>query len=204
MSGLGVQHSNYQLFTIDLTAAGSQTVSLEGDFLHFIDAVKAGAVDLDAKVSIKLGSAVDDLIPFRLNSHLEGYFARLTFSWDAQPGTLASFLVSREMGRGDRIRTTTPPTKQLVTTSVGSAVEGAAVSVGTSATLLDAADSTRQSVTLKNAGAVTVYVGPSGVTTTNGLPLEPGEALTVDKTTAALYAIVASGSCDVRVFVENG
>ena len=80
----------------------------------------------------------------------------------------------------------------------------AAVSVTTSATRLDSSAKTDgmtgSDIALYNAGAVTVYLGKSDVTTANGVPLAAGaywsESLGTD---SALYGIVASGTCEVRV-----
>lgn len=85
------------------------------------------------------------------------------------------------------------------------ALTSRAVTVTTSATRLDAtsADESRRgsSVLPYNAGAVTVYLGGSDVTTANGVPMSassygPSYDLAVSD---ALYGIVASGTCDVRV-----
>jgi hypothetical protein len=49
----------------------------------------------------------------------------------------------------------------------------------------------RISATIYNNGTVTVFIGTSGVTTSTGIPLIAGAALTLD-TTAAIYGIVSS------------
>jgi hypothetical protein len=56
----------------------------------------------------------------------------------------------------------------------------------------------RIAVTLYNNGSATVYVGASGVTTSTGIPLAPGAALTLN-TTAAVYGIAASGTQTIGV-----
>lgn len=78
-------------------------------------------------------------------------------------------------------------------------------SVTTTATRLDSADqSAGASVAVKNVGAVTVYVGGSGVTTAAGYPLAAGEAISLDVgKTDEVYGIVATGTCEVRV-LESG
>lgn len=62
----------------------------------------------------------------------------------------------------------------------------------TAATLL-AARETRKSVTFVNHGTVDVYIGPATVTTSNGLKLPPGAAVSFS-TTALLQAITSSGT----------
>jgi len=56
----------------------------------------------------------------------------------------------------------------------------------------------RIAATLYNTGAVTVFVGNSGVTTSAGIPVPAGASLTL-KTTAALYGITASSTATVGV-----
>ena len=52
----------------------------------------------------------------------------------------------------------------------------------------------RVSVTIYNIGSATAYLGTStGVTSSTGLPILPGGSYT-KRTTAALYAVTASGS----------
>lgn len=81
----------------------------------------------------------------------------------------------------------------------------AAVSVANTATRLDSTTKDRakgrdSEIALYNAGAVTVYLGKSDVTTSTGVPLAAGaywsETLDAD---SVLYGIVASGTCEVRV-----
>jgi hypothetical protein len=78
-----------------------------------------------------------------------------------------------------------------------------AASIGTSATSIVAArtgaiGTGRIAATLYNYGSVTVFVGPSGVTTSTGIPVVAGASLTLN-TTAALYGVVASGTGAVAV-----
>ena len=52
---------------------------------------------------------------------------------------------------------------------------------------------------VKNNGASTVYLGDSNVTSSNGMPLEPGDVLSFDlKEQVVLYGRTASGTSDVR------
>lgn len=78
------------------------------------------------------------------------------------------------------------------------------VSCGTSATSLTSSPlSNRQSVTFFNNGTNTVFIGPSGVTTTVGLPLLPGAYFQDDINSPQEYfCVVAAGTESVRV-LEN-
>jgi hypothetical protein len=69
---------------------------------------------------------------------------------------------------------------------------GQVAPTNSAATLLAARD-TRQEVTFLNAGSVDVYIGIATVSTSNGLKLVPGSAITL-RTTALLQAITAAGT----------
>ena len=80
------------------------------------------------------------------------------------------------------------------------------VSVGTSATLLAAIDTTRREIMLQNAGTAPVFIGGSGVTTAAGMILAAGTGgddglggFLIIANTSAWYGIVASGNVNVRV-----
>jgi hypothetical protein len=79
-------------------------------------------------------------------------------------------------------------------------ITGAQVSVGTSATLIAAADADGSSVavTLPSSATATVYLGGSGVTT-SGYGLPTGCSVTIDLDSGeSLYGIVASGTQTVH------
>lgn len=84
------------------------------------------------------------------------------------------------------------------------AVSSAQVTVGTSATLLSAADGDSiagQSLYVSNAGPTAVVLGPSGVTATTGFTIASGVNFGPIElgTGEALYGIVASGTQAVGV-----
>lgn len=63
-----------------------------------------------------------------------------------------------------------------------------------------AANTSRKSATIHNAGTMTVYLGKDNtVTTSNGFPLGVGATLADDVTTDAWWAITASGTGDLRI-----
>ncbi len=72
-----------------------------------------------------------------------------------------------------------------------------AVSVGTSATSINAASSTRVGIIIANAGSTTIYLGASGVTTADGYPLFAGKSIYFT-TQDQIYGIVASGTESAR------
>lgn len=66
---------------------------------------------------------------------------------------------------------------------------------------LVAARETRRRVVMTNISSTTAYIGPSGVATTDGLPLAPGAVLSLE-TTAAVYGATTTGTATIRVLEE--
>ena len=83
----------------------------------------------------------------------------------------------------------------------GTITDAAPVSVGTSATLLCAADSVRESCRFTNAGTADVYIGGAGVTTANGATkIAPGAMwIERDGSPAAWYGISGTAGQSVRI-----
>lgn len=81
------------------------------------------------------------------------------------------------------------------------AVASAAQSVTTSAAALSSPLSGRKYLFLQNRGTASIFVGPSGVTTSSGLEIGKGSTLEARIGAAvSLYAVAASGTQDVRKF----
>lgn len=82
----------------------------------------------------------------------------------------------------------------------GATVLSAAVSVTTSATALpSSALSGRRVLWIYNNGAAAIYLGASGVTTSAGFPLLPGQSVSLAVGTLAIYGRVASGTVEARI-----
>jgi len=81
----------------------------------------------------------------------------------------------------------------------GLAFTSSTVSVASTATLIKAANVDRVELVINNTGGASVYLGGSGVTSSNGLELRGGETIFLDTSTAAVYGITASGSKTVRL-----
>lgn len=76
------------------------------------------------------------------------------------------------------------------------------VTVGTSATQIELRKPHRVSFTIVNNSASTVYLGmDSTVTTSTGLPIVAGASFTEDYYIGDLYAIVGSGTADLRYWI---
>jgi hypothetical protein len=79
----------------------------------------------------------------------------------------------------------------------------AQVSVGTTATLLVAANFMDQTVWLHNQGGGAVYLGDANVTTANGYKLDTGDKMQVPVGDhEGLYAITASGTHTIAVLKQ--
>ena len=72
------------------------------------------------------------------------------------------------------------------------------VTIGSTATKIVDANSSRKAIIIQNVGNTEVYLGDSGVTTSDGIKLEPGSLYSNDSFTGAIYGIVSSGSSTVR------
>lgn len=80
------------------------------------------------------------------------------------------------------------------------AVAPTTVSVGTTATLILASDTTRRLSYINNGGSKQVYYGfTNAVTTSNGIPLISGDTYIEDRYNGDIYGIVSSGTVVVRV-----
>lgn len=72
-----------------------------------------------------------------------------------------------------------------------------AVSVSTTATVIKAANASRELIIIRNNGGTSIFIGDSGVTTSDGYELEAGQSVNLF-TEDAIYGIVASGTEDAR------
>lgn len=90
---------------------------------------------------------------------------------------------------------------QRVDEQGATAIASGQVAPTNSAATVVAARETRKRVVLVNHGTVDVYVGPATVTSSNGLKIAPGAALTL-YTTALIQGITASGTGAVH-YVEE-
>lgn len=91
------------------------------------------------------------------------------------------------------------------------AVTADKVTVAATATVIAPVDPTRRRIIFKNPNSTTIYIGGSGVDTTEGYPLAQNEVLVVDQghredtsPQQAWYGIVASGTQPINtILVDN-
>jgi hypothetical protein len=82
----------------------------------------------------------------------------------------------------------------------GTTVLSGAVSVATTATALPAsALAARRVLWIYNNGAATIFLGPAGLTTSNGFPLLPGQSVSLAVGDLVIYGIVATGTVEARI-----
>jgi len=206
-----VSNTEYQIYRMPLSSAGSDTINVQANYFKLLwagtidSAGKPQVMDLACVVEVSIGTRDDDYLPMSINTLVEGESTRYRLRWNAQPGKWAFFLISAIDPRGAGIKVDAPPTQQLVTSSMGSALAVSRVSVGTSAAQIAAASTTRQKLTIKNTHATaTLYVGAGNtVTTANGFPVGPGEGFTFEGTTAEVWGISDTAATGVAVLAEG-
>jgi hypothetical protein len=190
---------NYQSFDIDLTNAGSLTFDATAGYLVLYDATNAdGTPALDVLMTCRPGAL--DADPIKMRYHTEIAIEnplRVLFEWAAQPGVSATIFSSY----GERVRVRPRPFKQLVSTASASGLADGPVTVGTTAVELAAANATRTGALIQNnaSNSNSVWVGGSGVTTSDGVEITPGQSIVIDGTTAAIYGISDVAGQNVRV-----
>lgn len=75
-----------------------------------------------------------------------------------------------------------------------------AVAPTTTSTTVAAANTSRISLTIVNNGSQVVYIGPRGVTTSNGIPVAANGGAYEDVTSLdAWFAVTAAGTGDLRI-----
>lgn len=78
-----------KIITLDLTTAGSQTFNYAGNYVKMTE-----ATDGNVRVNIKYNRPDDDTHSFRLNTREIRPFTQLFFSWTAQSGKSATFILA--------------------------------------------------------------------------------------------------------------
>jgi hypothetical protein len=103
------------------------------------------------------------------------------------------------------INPATEETLQAVATAIGnisggtvaSTIATGAVAISTTAQIVASNLATRQVTLINTSDTDTLYIGPSGVSTSNGIPVIPYGAITLE-TTAAIHGVSNGGAIDVR------
>ena len=80
----------------------------------------------------------------------------------------------------------------------GSVLAHGTISVAVTATLVVGANTDRTYVIVRNVATNDIYIGGSGVTTSNGYLLRPNDSLIIVLDTTAVYAVSGTASQDLR------
>ena len=78
------------------------------------------------------------------------------------------------------------------------------VAMTEAAALIKAANPSRRSLVICNAGSNTFYIGEtSGVTSSNGFPVFASSCITLDRSLSAVYGICAGGKTSTAAYLEE-
>jgi len=187
--------------TIDLTTAQLETAPLKIGFA-FTSLYVVSASDTSSNVQMKVDtrdSYQDSFDLFKKDSlEFPGPKKEAYIYWEAQANKTMEilFFVTGRFKPGSNVTE--------ISSSVGANSRSLVtpVSVLTTETALLSLDLNRKKATIFNDGTGTIYLGPTGVTTANGIPVAPGQ-FAYDSNTAALYAIASVAGQSTRIQVES-
>ena len=194
----------YNVFTIDLSAAGSKKQSGEFGLLLLIDArTTAGGLDLNALVRVRCGGVDRDAAPLTYGNAVvaSAGVSEALIEWAAQPGTIVTMLITRAGSFDVSAR----PARQLVTQSIADQMTYDRETVGTSAGAIKAANATRQALALTadaaNTGII-YFASDAAVSASTGYPLAAGASIVLNNT-ALVDAIADTAGQTLHVVEET-
>ena len=181
-------------YEFSLAANGTGRRAIKGQFIK----VKTASVELNVIAELESGEVVADL---RLSQGgdvtIGRVFDKVRVVNPTGSATTATLIIGLGNSKDNQL-------SGEVSIGQGQTIATANHALSTTAAEILAAGE-RRSVIVKNIDAsIDVYVGAAGVTSSDGMPLEPGQSMTIDKSAAAaLYAVAASGTPALRTFVES-
>lgn len=183
--------------TIPLTNAHDlKEFNIQGTALYAIE-----ASDRAAEIRVRFNEQVGEGIPFREGRFIAGTaFSKIYVTSDAQAGKSITLLYAVE----DRdLRVVNPgETSDEVNVSKATVIETTAdvtVDSGANPNLIAAQNSDRRELLLTNLSTTVTYrVGDTNVAAARGIPLQPGQTITLS-TTAPVYAHAPSGTDGMAV-----
>jgi len=178
-----------RIYSISLTAGQSLQLNVSGEFIAVIEASSPFYCAPDGDDSAELESG--------LKWRPSQQFKTLTLKSDLTQS------IKLAVGRGDFDDSRLVVSGGLKTQ--GKSADNAnygAVTVGTSAVLIKAANASRSTILIQNLSSVDLYVGAnSAVTTASGFLIGSGGSAEM-KTASDIYGIALSAGLDVRYFEE--
>jgi len=190
---LGVNAPFFQIVSLALDVArNNEEIIFSGNFVWAFD-----ASDLEAVVNIKFNNQLSTALPFYRGQVVKGQpFSRLFITHAAQAGKTINLLVVRQSGDFS-IENPGSLFNAVTVTKASNAWSGADVTIVAAApsAVILAADATRVSaiVTALSTNTQEVRIGLNiAATAAKGIPLAPGESVSIDGT-AALYGYTGAG-----------
>ena len=190
-----------QSIPLDTASAGT-VINYQVGYIHVARFQTAdGLENLSGLIEVALAFGVEDWLPLGPNAEVMMIPARdqVRVRWAAQAGITCTLVLAQDP---KQFQMANPPGRTLVSTAAGTTIAVGTATIGTSAGLIRAANSARQSLIIQNDGAADIYVGPAAVAVADGLRVPVGATLTLDKTTAALYGISGAAGNVVRWLEE--
>ena len=200
-SVLGLEVS---IFRVPLDVADRMLITQQCGYFHLWRFLNSdGSLSLEGEIGVTFGGQWDaERVPFGYNTKLQLAVPvdRVLLTWSAQPGRVAEILMTRDP-RG--LDGENAPARQLVFQGQATQFTTGNVTVGTVAAQIVAPNARRSRVVISAASGnpAAVFIGPVGVTTGNGLPLEPGQSF-VGFSSAEYRAISTAAGCVVRTMEE--
>lgn len=195
------------VFRIPLDVAGESLLRQRTGYFHLwqFENIADGSISLDGTVNAVFGSlaTVDDSVPLGYNSRIQFRppVDQVMLRWNAQPGIRAVVMCSFNP---DALEASNIPARQLVFQGQAPVLATSAVSVGTGAVQLIAANTFRQRIVIQApaGNSAAVIVGGAGVTLANGMILEPGGVMILNAS-AAIWGIASLAGQSVRILEER-
>lgn len=197
--------TEYNTTVINMTVAGSLVIDGQASFFTWINAVDGSGNPVStAKCTVQVAHIdTEDAIPFKPGDQISadpGTTRRFRLAWAAQASVVAATFLTA-FGQHLKVDARTNALFQPVTVTGQTwpgdviAYHGAStVSTGGSILAAMAAGNPAE-IRIKNVGSVTVFLSFAAADTTNGFPLDPGEATVVRRgTNQALFGATAAGT----------
>lgn len=193
------------VYRIDLaTAIGNKLIEAKGGYVKIVRAS-------DQLATIKIAANVlgSQTTPFEMQEgdyiNIGRGFDTLTYWNDAQANSWVEIQIAESQDEFDFVKARLGNIDNIVSpvmTTGGKKTENAAVSIGTTPSVVIPADDTITDWIYKNTDTVTQYAGGSAVTTADGFPIEPGETI-AGQGRGGLWAVVAASTAVGRRIVNK-
>ncbi|MBF0383395.1 MAG: hypothetical protein HQL69_20440 [Magnetococcales bacterium] len=173
-----MMNSGMVTYSRTLQAGVTQVINVVGNLFHLRSASEAIRISFDISSSSALSLGAGAKVK------IDGGFKKVYLT------SVSTIDIVANIGSGDI-------EDAAESSGAASALANTAVTVGTGATLLKAANTGRKYLEVQPKTAP-IFIGDSGVTTANGLEVSVGQTYTI-YVTSAVYGISATAGVDCRV-----